>query len=781
MLELQTQVKYAKGVGPRVAEWLAAKGIATVEDLLYYLPFRYEDRLNPRGIAELEPGEMATVLAEVRGSGLFRTKRMPIFQMTAAQGTASIKCLWFHATYLKDKFQPGQMVALYGRVDVDKRKRGGLQLIQPQFEILSDPADSEAEAENATERALAASLEVGRVVPIYESAARGKLTSRWFRRVIRGALASLALEVPDGIPPAVRARLELLPRRQAFERAHWPPPEVPFEDLQEARTPAHRRLIFEELFFLEVGLELKRRRLRAQPGLAFRLDDKVRSAIKRILPFHPTEAQKRVLGEIAADMREARPMRRMLQGDVGSGKTLVALEAAIIAIENGYQGALMAPTEILATQHYLAARQILEPAGYRIVLLTGSLEPERKRDIRRHIARGDVQLVIGTHALIEEKVEFARLGLVVVDEQHRFGVLQRLRLMKKSAAEAEPDVLVMTATPIPRTLALTLYGDLDVSLLDELPPGRTPIVTRRVSDERSIEVFDFARKQVKAGHQVYVVYPVVEEKEGDVARPPSAAHSAGMGDPARAARRGSARPSEGHDFSRAAKAPRAEGALAPEGQDRLFPELAPRTTLKAAIQMYDHLRKKVLPDLRIGLLHGRLDAEEKDRVMRAFQRGELDVLVSTTVIEVGVDVPNATLMIVEHAERFGLSQLHQLRGRIGRSAAKSYCVLMTGGKTTPEGEQRLDALVRTTDGFEIAELDLEQRGPGEIFGTRQAGMPSFRVANLLRDRELLEVAKREAAALVAGSSPGVSQEDVRRVMEHLKAHWQRRYGLVEVG
>jgi len=748
MLELETPVKYAKGVGPRVAEWLAAKGIATVEDLLYYLPFRYEDRLNPRGITELQPGEMATVLAEVRGSGLFRTQRMPIFQMTAAQGTASIKCLWFHATYLKDKFQPGQMVALYGRVEVDKRKRGGLQLIQPQFEILSDPA--EEAGEDAAERALAASLEVGRIVPIYESAAQGKLASRWFRRVIRGALAALAPEIPDGIPPAVRARLELLPRRQAFEQAHWPTPEARFEDLQAARTPAHRHLIFEELFFLEVGLELKRRRLRAQPGLAFTLDDKVRSAIKRILPFHPTEAQKRVLGEIAADMRAARPMRRMLQGDVGSGKTLVALEAAIIAIENGYQAALMAPTEILATQHYLAARQILEPAGYRIVLLTGSLEPERKRDIRRHIARGNVQLVIGTHALIEEKVEFARLGLVVVDEQHRFGVLQRLRLMKKSAVAAEPDVLVMTATPIPRTLALTLYGDLDVSLLDEMPPGRAPVVTRRVTDERSAEVFDFARKQVKAGHQVYVVYPVIEEKEEEA-------------ELRSAARAGAPVPTQ------------------PEKAPTLFPELAPRTTLKAAIQMYDQLRKQVLPDLRIGLLHGRLDAEEKDRVMRAFQRGELDVLVSTTVIEVGVDVPNATLMIVEHAERFGLSQLHQLRGRIGRSAAKSYCVLMTGGKTTPEAEQRLDALVRTTDGFEIAELDLELRGPGEFFGTRQAGMPSFRVANLLRDRELLETAKREAAALVAGSSVGVTQEDVRRVMEHLKAHWQRRYGLVEVG
>ncbi|HYX68671.1 MAG TPA: DEAD/DEAH box helicase, partial [Terriglobales bacterium] len=467
MLELATPVQYVKGIGPRIAEMLAVKGLATVEDLLYYLPFRYEDRLHPRGIEELRAGETASVIVEVRNSGLFRTRRMPIFQMTAGQGRTTLKCLWFNATYLKDKFQPGQTVALYGKVEEDKKGRGKLQMIQPQFEILGEM--------ESPEDAAFQSLEVGRIVPIYESAAAGKLTSRWFRWVIRGTLENLPGDLPDGIPRALRQRLELMPRRQAFQQAHWPEPGESFEDLQNARTPAHRRLIFEELFFLELGLELKRQKLRAVPGLAFPVNERVREAIKRILPFHPTEAQKRVLKEIADDMQRPSPMRRLLQGDVGSGKTIVAFEAAILAIENGHQVALMAPTEILATQHYLSARRILENAGYRIVMLTGSLEPERKREIRRHIAQGNVHLVIGTHALIEEKVEFAKLGLVIVDEQHRFGVLQRMKLMKKSAEAAEPDTLVMTATPIPRTLALTLYGDLDVSILDEMPPGRTPI------------------------------------------------------------------------------------------------------------------------------------------------------------------------------------------------------------------------------------------------------------------------------------------------------------------
>jgi ATP-dependent DNA helicase RecG len=718
MLELTTPVQYVKGIGPRLAEILATKGIATVGDLLNYLPFRYEDRLNPRGIAELRAGEMATVIGEVRNSGLFRTRKMPIFQLTVGQGRSKLRCLWFHGAYLQDKFKPGHLIALYGKVEQDQRS-GELQIVQPQFEMLGD-----AGSDGADDKA-AASLEVGRIVPIYESAGQGRVTARWFRRVIRTALDDLTPELAETIPAAVRERLALVSPREALWKVHWPEAGESLADLQSSRTPAHIRLIFEELFFVELGLELKRRQQKTQTGIAFRLDDRVRQAIKKILPFHPTSAQKRVLKEIADDMQKPYPMRRLLQGDVGSGKTIIGFQAAIIAIENGCQVALMAPTEILAQQHYFSARRILENAGYRIVLLTGSLEAERKREIRRHIAQGDAQLVIGTHALLEEKVEFAKPGLVIVDEQHRFGVLQRLKLMKKSGEgsdeknPAEPDVLVMTATPIPRTLALTLYGDLDISVLDELPPGRTPIVTRRITDDRSSEVWEFVRKQVAKGHQAYVVYPVIAENE--------------------------------------------------------------ETELKAAINMYRELSGEVFADLKVGLLHGRLDSELKDQVMRMFQKGELQILVATTVIEVGVDVPNATVMVIEHAERFGLAQLHQLRGRIGRGAAKSYCILMTGGKVTEEGERRLDAMVRTNDGFQIAELDLELRGPGEFFGTRQAGMPSFRVANLIRDRKLLELAKREAAAVMAGPNSEVTQVEISRALVALRTRWQHTYGLVEVG
>ncbi len=736
MLELSTSVQYVKGIGPRLAEVLGVKGIHTVDDLLHYLPFRYEDRVNPRGISELRVGEMATVIAEVRTAGLFRTRRMPIFQMTAGQGRSRLKCIWFNATYLRDRFKAGQLVALYGKVE---QERGGeLQLVQPQFEILGDSVD---EGEGREQKA-AASLEVGRIVPIYESAGQGRLTPRWFRRIIHTVLENLSPQVTDPVPSAVRNHLSLIPPRDALRQVHWPDPGESFQDLQTSRTPAHIRLIFEELFFLELGLELKRREQKAQTGIAFNLDNRAREAIKKILPFHPTAAQKRVLKEIASDMEKPFPMRRLLQGDVGSGKTIVAFEAAIIAMENGYQVALMAPTEILAQQHYFSARRILENAGYRIVLLTGSVEEDRKREIRRHIAQGNAQLVIGTHALIEQKVEFAKLGLAIVDEQHRFGVMQRFKLMKKSSDEGtgngrvgadalvrpaeqsattlgEPDVLVMTATPIPRTLALTLYGDLDISILDEMPPGRSPIVTRRISDDRAEEVWQFVGKQVAAGHQAYVVYPVIEENE--------------------------------------------------------------ESELKAALKMHKELSKKIFPDRRVELLHGRLHPDQKEDVMRRFQKGEVDILVSTTVIEVGVDVANATVMVIEHAERFGLSQLHQLRGRIGRGAAKSFCILMTGGKVSEDGERRLDAMVRTTDGFQIAELDLELRGPGEFFGTRQAGMPSFQVANLIRDRQLLEAAKREAAAVLAGPSEEVPQQEIDRALRHMRSHWQKTYGLVEVG
>lgn len=718
VLDLSTSVQFVKGIGPRIAEMLLEKGITNVEDLLYYLPFRYEDRLNPRGIGELRPGEMASVIAEVRTSGLIRMRRMPIFEMTVGQGRDTLKCIWFNATYLQDKFHAGQLVALYGKVEAPERGRDHrFQIMQPQFEILHDPTEDGSNGDE--EERKWQSLEVGRIVPIYETAGKGKLTARWFRRIVHGMLELLDQDVADAIPRVVRGRMGLIDRRTAFRQAHWPEVGESLTKLQSARTPALFRLIFEELFFLELGLELKRRKMRAQSGVSFAINERVRAAVKRILPFHPTNAQKRVLKEIVEDMKDPAPMRRLLQGDVGSGKTIVAFEAAVIAIENGYQVALMAPTEILATQHYLSARRILEGAGYRIVLLTGSQEAGHKKQVRHHIEQGNAQLVIGTHALIQESVEFDKLGLVIVDEQHRFGVLQRFRLMKKTN-QAEPDVLVMTATPIPRTLALTLYGDLDTSVLDELPPGRTPIKTRRVTDDAAPQAWDFVRKQVTAGRQAYVVYPVIDE-----------------------------------------------GAM--EGE------------LKAAIKMYERLRKHELAGLRVGLLHGRMSADEKAPTMASFQQGAIDVLVSTTVIEVGVDVPNASVMVVEHAERFGLSQLHQLRGRIGRGTAQSYCVLMTGGKVSPAADQRLEAMVRTQNGFEIAELDLQQRGPGEFFGTKQAGMPNFRVANLLRDRDILELARSEARLVLEGPNQQISKDEMGRAVQHLRSHWNRRYGLVEVG
>jgi ATP-dependent DNA helicase RecG len=717
MPELHTEVQFLKGIGPRVAETLATKGIHTLEDLLYYLPFRYEDRINPRTIEQLKPGEMASVIAEVRTSGLFKTRSMPIFEMTAGQGRSKLKCLWFRGGYLEGRFKPGALVALYGKVEFSTFSRGGLQMLQPQFEILHEPdAEGEAAPESEEQKHFE-SLEIGRIVPIYEAA--GKLNARWFRRTIRTALEQMPSEVSDAIPEAIRGRLGLITRSEAFWHAHWPDAGESFADLQAARTPAHQRLIFEELFFLELGLELKRRKARLQVGVGFQINPGVRAALKRVLPFHPTQAQKRVLKEIAGDMAQSFPMRRLLQGDVGSGKTIVAFEAATVAMENGYQVAMMAPTEILATQHYLSARRILEPAGYRVVLLTGSLEQERKRAIRDHVARGHAQMVIGTHALLEDKVEFERLGLVIVDEQHRFGVMQRMKLMRKNN-DVQPDVLVMTATPIPRTLAMTLYGDLDVSVIDELPPGRTPVNTRVVSDDRADEVWEFVRKAVSGGQQAYVVYPVIEEIEKDAG-------------------------------------------------------------VKAAIKMYGELRKKVFPELKLGLLHGRMAADEKEEMMRRFKGGELQILVATTVIEVGVDVANASVMVIEHAERFGLSQMHQLRGRIGRGKAKSYCVLMTGGKISEEAQQRLDTMVRTSDGFEIAEKDLELRGPGEFFGTKQAGMPSLRVANLIRDRKLLEQAKAEARALLDVSREDAAWKEVRVAVQYLMTHWNRRYGLVEVG
>jgi ATP-dependent DNA helicase RecG len=773
---------YVRGVGPKVAEMLAAKDIQTAEDLLYHLPFRYEDRQNPRSLDELKAGETASVIAEVRGSTLLRTRKMPLFELTVGQGRLALKCIWFNGSYLEGKFHAGQTVALYGRVE-PSRSSQNFKMIQPQFELLPDASD---DAETRL-------LEVGRITPVYESLGGARLASRWQRKVIFHLLEGMQGAIAECLPVRMLERLGLPRRETALREVHFPPEGTNFAQLQSWSTPAHRRLIFEELFFLELGLELKRRRVRERVGISFEPTDKAREAIREVLPFHPTEAQKRALGEIVADMHSPSPMRRLLQGDVGSGKTIVALQAMLVAMENGYQAALMAPTEILATQHFLSLRKLLERSSrrYRIVLLTGSLTEERKRHTRGLINRGEAQLVIGTHALIEEKVEFDRLGLVVVDEQHRFGVMQRFKLMKKPN-QAEPDVLVMTATPIPRTLALSLYGDLDVSVLDEMPPGRTPIVTRRVSGEMAGEVWDFVRKQVAKGRQAYIVYPVIEGSKEDQPEldfshddPEAGLESVGF-------TASQVRKSGPFDKLRAGSG--APGKLNRKGKTaELFPQAAQeanpgaKSGLKSAVEMHEKLRLGPLAGLRVGLLHGRLDADEKEIIMRRFHRGEIDVLVATTVIEVGVDVPNATVMVVEHAERFGLAQLHQLRGRVGRGAAKSYCILITGERVSPLGEERLNAMVRTQDGFELAELDLSQRGPGEFFGTRQAGLPDFRVANLLRDRQSLELAKMEASRFAnapgAGKAGGSETTEVERarVWARLKEAWQRRYGLVEAG
>jgi len=690
---------YVKGVGPARAAMLEAKGLKLVEDLLFYAPFRYEDRSNVKTIGQLAPGEMATVLAEVRSTKLsgFRRRNLGLFTATFTDAShAYLNAKWFHGGYLADVFTPGQKVALFGKVEFDSYS-GNLGMTHPEYEILS--GDEEGDA----------SLHTGRVVPIYEAA--GKITTRMFRTLLDRILAEVA-PLDDPLPFEILARLKLPDRWTAIRALHFPGADSDLRLWNAFRSPAQFRLIFEEFFWLECGLELKRAKTRLYPGIAFGLTDRVRERIKQMLPFKPTGAQKRVLGEIAKDMSRPHPMYRLLQGDVGSGKTLVAAEAAIIAIENGYQTAVLAPTEILAAQHHFYFKKLFQKLDYVTVLLTGSASQREKAQIKKIIAAGLAPVVVGTHALLERDVEFAKLGLAIVDEQHRFGVEQRQALMEKGS---HPDVLVMTATPIPRTLALTVYGDLDVSIIDELPPGRKPIETKHVSQERVEQVYSFLKKQVGLGRQAYVVYPVIEESETQA--------------------------------------------------------------MKAAEKMHERLSKIVFPDTPVGLLHGKLSTDEKEAAMEKFQRGETKILVSTTVIEVGVDVPNATVMVIEQAERFGLAQLHQLRGRVGRGGEQSYCILVTD-KLNDAGRERIRTLVDSTDGFYIAEMDMKLRGPGEFFGTRQSGMPALRIGNILRDADILEVARSEAGAFI--THPG-AEDDLRRAVAYIRDHWQRRYGLVQVG
>jgi ATP-dependent DNA helicase RecG len=696
-------VKYLRGVGPQRAAALAERGIVTVGDLLTYFPFRYEDRIHFTKIAEAVPGQVHTIMAEVAEAGSvvrFARGRAPIFHCAVRDGSGTLHLRFFHGGYLEDRLKQGQKIVVHGKVEIDPYRPARVEMVNPEFELVGSadgrPPDS---------------TEVGRIVPIYESV--GGLSSRMLRRITYQILLSFDPNVPDPLPPEICDRYRFPSRREALIQGHFPPKSADLELLNGFRSPAQIRLIFEEFFYYQLALALRRLNEKQQSGIPMRVrEGRIREALKRILPFKPTGAQKRVLGEIAGDLEKPTPMHRLLEGDVGSGKTIVALEAAAIVIENGYQVALMAPTEILATQHYLSARRIFAPAGYRVELIVSGKKRAEKQGVMDRVQTGEAQLIVGTHALIEDPVLFRRLGLVIIDEQHRFGVLQRKRLIEKGAA---PHVLVMTATPIPRTLALTLYGDLELSVIDEMPPGRTPIETRWTAEEQLKGVWEFLRREIAGGRQAYVIYPVVEESKQE---------------------------------------------------------------LKAATAEYERLAREVFPKLRVGLLHGRLKNEDKDQVMERFRSGEIQILVATTVVEVGVDVPNATVMVIEHADRFGLAQLHQLRGRIGRGREKSFCILIAPRSVKGDAKERIETMVATSNGFEIAERDLKLRGPGEFFGTRQHGDAAFSFAQPLRDREILEMARREAFALTEVPSRA---NEIAAQLESLNPAWQRRYQLASVG
>ncbi len=696
-MDFASPVQYLKGVGPQRAEALAREGVSTLEDLLFHVPIRYEDRRQTSRIADLLPGMKVSVSGTVSAAGLRRARRMPIYEIRLDDASGRLKALWFNQPFLKDVLPRGAEVVLYGTVEYDREGSRQLTMASPEYELIVNEETTYT----------------GRIVPVYEKL--GPLTGKALRRILLRLAESVPDDLPDPLPPDVRARLGVVTRAEALRRIHRPAEDDDVTLLNAARGPAHLRLILEEFFLFQLGLALQRQARQRRPKrAAFQVTEATREAVKRILPFHLTGAQKRVLREIADEMRSPHAMNRLVQGDVGSGKTMVALLSMVIAVEDGYQAAFMAPTEILAEQHYLTFKRLLARCAYGVGLFTSAVKGRERREAVEALASGRVQIAVGTHALIQQGVAFHRLGLAVVDEQHRFGVLQREDLRRKGG---EVDVLVMTATPIPRTLALTAYGDLDVSVVDERPPGRMPITTsHRAASERRA-VVDAVRRALEAGRQAYVVYPLVEES------------------------------------------------------DKL-------EDVKAATEMAEEWRA-ALPQARVGLLHGRMKGPEKEQVMAAFHRGEVQVLVATTVIEVGVDVPNATVMVVEHAERFGLAQLHQLRGRVGRGAGASTCVLVTHGRLSDEARARIDVLTESDDGFVIAEKDLQLRGPGDFFGTRQSGLPRLRVGDLLRDRELMALARAEAFRYVEEGQAGRPAGPLEEFLE--RGGWQRRFGLARVG
>ena len=712
-------IQYIKGVGPKRAKLLYNLGIRTVEDALYYLPYRYEDRKNIKKISSLAYGQLETVIGKVISAEVIKLPRskLKLFELTVSDGSGLLRGKWFNQPFMKKNFKAGQEVILSGIVKRNPYWGIGFEIDNPEYEFVTDDGDS--------------FIHTARIVPVYRTTAG--LSVRQLRTIMFNLINTCINDVTDAIPGEVLQRNSLPELKESILNSHFPDPEPCPEsssgspisgetdaDFAKVATTAEidalnrggsiyqKRLYFNELFMFELGLSILKKGKEIEKGIAFNPKGVLVSRLLDMLPFKLTGAQRRVGEEIFNDMKQPHPMNRLLQGDVGCGKTVIAIIAMLHAIECGYQAALMAPTEILAEQHYINIRKIIEDMGLNLCILTGSVKKRPLDDI----ASGKINIVIGTHALIQEGIEFKNLGLVIIDEQHRFGVMQRALLRKKAL---NPDVLVMTATPIPRTLSMTLYGDLDYSVIDELPPGRRPVLTRLFSDKQKDYIYKAIAGEAQKGRQVYVVYPVIEETA--------------------------------------------------------------KSNLKSAIIGKEAL-EKMFPDLRVSLIHGKMKPQEKESVMASFKKGEIDILASTTVIEVGVDVPNAAMMLIVHAERFGLAQLHQLRGRVGRGGSQSYCFLLAYEPTGEDARQRLDIMVKSNDGFRIAEEDLIIRGPGEFFGTRQAGLPDLKIANIIRDFKLLEVARNEAFSLIDKDSELKAFPELKG---HVEKFWKGKIELFKTG
>ena len=682
-LSLDDPLQFIKGVGPKRAGLLKKINLETVSDALFYLPFRYDDRSQVKKIIKLVPGEVVSFVGEVVDAVAIRVgRRRKIFEALVQDDSGFVHVKWFqfNETYMTEKIKVGRKFIFSGKPTHNKRG-GGLEVIHPDTEIRSD--------ENS------GSLEIGRIVPIYHSTEGLHLKS--LRTIMKNVVDNYKNLIQEFLPEKIIQRYKFPTRSEAIQRAHFPPNDASTKFLDKFQDPSQARLIFEEFFLLQLALAFKKRHAEInEHGQPFKTRGETIRKFLKLLKFDLTNAQKRVLGEIMGYLEKKEPMNLLLQGDVGSGKTVVALIALLTGVDNGCQAVLMAPTELLAEQHFLSIRPFCKALNITTELVTSSGTAKEKSLIRNCIEHGTTQIIVGTHALIQKKVEFFNLGLIVVDEQHRFGVLQREAIGKKGLT---PHVLIMTATPIPRSLALTLYGDMNVSFLDEFPPGRMPIETKLFYENTRDAAYHLLEKEIKEGRQAYVVCPLIEESES--------------------------------------------------------------IDLKAAIDVSDELKSRRLPNFKIQLIHGKLKKEERQTIMAEFKNGGIDVLVATTVIEVGIDVPNATVMLIEHAERFGLAQLHQLRGRVGRGKHASKCFLITSHALTDDGKARLNAIVKSRDGFAIAEEDLRIRGPGDFTGTRQSGMPLLRAGNLLRDIKLLELSRREAIDLI-------EQDPQLEAPEHVK-------------